>query len=565
MTENTITHDDEQVDEPRASIRSAFRLLRPHRALMTVAFVLTGLGVVFSLAQPYTSKMLIDTVRSGDPVTVIVVGLLVLFVVAALLEASSQYLLERVSESAARDMRVGLARRLLAARIPSLQRFRTGDLLSRATTDTTLVREMLASSLVQLFSVLLYGVGTVALMVWLDPIMLLVMLGTIVAAALIVSLVLASIRTATEDAQNSVGEFSAGLERVLGSLRTVKAYLAESQELDRLSASAHGAYRSGLRAARLNALVSPAMELAVNGALLVVLVVGGARVATGTMDVGDLVAFLLYATYLVMPLAGLFSALALLQRGLGALQRIEETETIEEETVSGGPAPAAPAPVVFENVSLTYPGSNRGVSALELSLPASGVVALVGPSGVGKSTILDLIERFYAPDAGRILVAGTPLDTVSVRRWRESVALVDQDSPVLDGSIRDNLLYGRAEGADEDIWAALRKVGLESFIQELPDGLDSHVGERGRSLSGGERQRLVLARAMLTTADIYLLDEPSSNLDLDNAALVADAIRELGERGLVIVVAHHQQMVDVADIVYRLDGGGLHEITGQHT
>lgn len=556
-------------EEHKAGVRSALRILYPHRGVLIAALILTGIGVAFSLAQPYTSKLLIDTIEAGDSVALLIWLLLAFFIVAALLEATSQFILERVSESAARDMRISLARRILAARLPSLQNFKTGDLLSRATGDTTLVREMLASSMVQLFSVALYGVGTVGLMLWLDPFMLLVMLGTIIIAAILVSLVLTSIRSATEDAQNNVGEFAANLERVLGSIRTVKAYLAESHELDRLQSAANGAYRSGLRAARLGALVSPAMELAVNGALLVVLVVGGARVATGSMEIGDLVAFLLYATYLVMPLAGLFSGLALLQRGLGALQRVEDTEQIQaegkalsmrSEALAGTPQETDKGPLRFVDVSFTYDGSNRGVTAIDVTLPERGTIALIGPSGVGKSTILDLIERFYEPDSGKILVGDAPTTETPIHAWRQSVALVDQDSPVLDGTIRENLLYGRVQASDDAIWHALDRVGLAGFVSGLPDSLESHVGERGRSLSGGERQRLVLARALLTPANIYLLDEPSSNLDLHNAELVAGAIRELGERSLVIVVAHHKQMVDIADRVYRLDADGLTEL-----
>lgn len=559
MITNNMNARPERGALPRRSgLRSMLHLIRPQRAWFALALALTVIGAALTLVQPLASKALIDRVGAGEPIMAVIGLVLALFLVAALVEALAQYSLERVSERVARQLRLGLARRTIRARISSVREFSTGDLLSRATADVGMVRDMLATSLVQMFSVALYGIGTTVVMAVLDTTMLLIMVGTVIVAATLVGSVLIAIRTVTERAQASLGRFASSLERVLGSLRTVKAYLAETQELDRLERDVDEAYRNGLRAARLGAIVSPAVEFAVNGALLVVLVVGGAQVASGQLEVGSLVAFLLYATYLVMPLAGLFSALSIMQRGLAGLQRVEETRRLEpeigsaDESSAGMRAPGVAGRLRFSEVSYRYPASGRGITGISFELPRTGIVAIVGPSGVGKSTVLDLIERFIEPDQGEIWAGTSPLEDISLKRWRGCIALVDQEAPVFDGTIRENLLYGHAAGTEDEVLAAVRGAGLEELIASLPDALDTRVGERGRSLSGGERQRLALARAWMVPSRIVLLDEPTSHLDAYITARILESILQLGRTRLVLVVAHDDDVIEIAQQVIRL-------------
>ncbi|QIM16021.1 ABC transporter ATP-binding protein [Leucobacter insecticola] len=530
------------------------------------ALALTAVGAVVALTQPWLTKTLIDKVSNEGRIGGLIVALAGLFVVGAVIDALSQYLLERVSENVARDLRKSIGKRILSAPLKALSRFRSGDLLARATSDTTVVRQMLSTSLVQLFSVAIYGVGTLILMLSLDKTLLLVMVVTIVVAALLVVTVLAGIRVATERAQGAVGQYAADLERILGSIRTVKAFSAEEDERTRLDASTDEAYNGGLRAARLGALVSPAIELAVNGALLIVLLLGGIRVAKGEMDIGDLVAFLLYATYLVMPLAGLFGALATLQQGLAGLQRIEDTKMLGSERrrdyEDRGAANYnlhAPTSIEFKGVTASYDDERNAIDNVTFSLQGPGIAAIVGPSGAGKSTIINLLEQFMTPSSGRILVNGASILDLDPFDHRRMLTLVDQDSPLLDGTLRENLLYGRIASelaaGDERLVEALVQSGLGQFISELPNGLDSRVGERGHALSGGERQRVALARALLTPSPIYLFDEPSSSLDVENERLVAEAIRRLAKAHLVLVITHRAALIQSADSIVVLEGG----------
>lgn len=549
--------DAADAPQQRVNVRSAVRLFHGHSLMLSSALVLTLIGAVVTLTQPWLTKVLIDAVGDGEAIRTVSITLASLFLLGAVTDALSQFLLERVGEEVARDLRRTVGSRLLFAPLTTMSRFRTGDLIARTTSDVTVVREMLARSLVQLFSVAVYGVGTIVMMLNLDSALLAVMAVTVVVATALVASVLAGIRAATERAQGAVGTFAADLERILGSVRTVKAFSAEDDERSRLNTSADAAYRGGIDAARLSALVSPAIELAVNGALLVVLLLGGVRVATGEMPVGDLVAFLLYATYLVLPLAGLFSALATLQQGLAALQRINETERLGSEDRARSPAPVLSAgtgaSIVFESVSARYGSDRNALTDATFALTGPGLVALTGMSGAGKTTIINILERFVDPAAGRVVVNGVDIIELDPLSHRRSLTLVDQDAPLLEGTIRENLLYGRiavdSRVDDRRLTEVIDAAGLTQCVALLPQGVDSQVGERGRAVSGGERQRLALARALLAPSPIYLFDEPSSSLDPENERLVAETIRQLSEEHLVLVVTHQAKIVGLADTV----------------
>lgn len=351
--------------------------------------------------------------------------------------------------------------------------------------DTTVVREMLATSLVQVLTIGLYGAGTIVLMAWLDPMLRIVLAVTLAVVALIVVGMLASIRQANEQHQENIATFTSDLERALGSLRTVKAFLAEDRELRRLEGSIDETRRQGLRLARLNCLVSPAIELAANGALLVILLVGGLRVASGDIAVSDLVAFLLYAMFLIMPLIGMLNAVTLLQQGRVSLHRIEHLRSLGTEEIDGAtfPTETATTGIEFEGVRFRR-GERQILEDVSFSLPITGVVALVGPSGAGKSTILDLIERFETPGSGAIRVHGVDASGIALPELRRHIALVDQDAPVMEGTLRENLAHAAPDNSDLRYLGALTVAGLSDLVGRSADGLDLRVGEHGRSLSG---------------------------------------------------------------------------------
>ncbi|MGJ7418842.1 ABC transporter ATP-binding protein [Streptomyces cinereoruber] len=566
--------DAEPPEGPRPCAGDLLRLLRGSGRTVGAALALTVVGTVLGLLQPLLTMRLIDRVAADRTFSLLVVALAALFLAQAALEACGQYLLDVTGESVVRRLRRRLVERLLFVRVRELDGRRVGDLLSRVGTDTTVLRDMVAGSFVQLVTVSVTGVGAAGLMLWIDPVMFLVVAATLLVAAVLVAGVMAGIRTSTEQALAGVGAMTADLERALGGIRTVRAARAEFREAERIGADVDTAYTAGVRSARLGSVVGPAMEIAVNGSFLLVLLIGAVRVSGGSMSVSELVAFLLFATYLVMPLAGLFNALSLIQRGLGSLRRIEDVLRLPVEGSEGadpsGPAPAAvPSGPVSSSlldvrgVAFSY-GDRPVLRDVSFSVPRTGLIALVGRSGAGKTTLVSLVEKFYEPDHGQLLFDGKELRGVAPRAHRARIGLVEQHAPLLYGTLRDNLAYASPEANEEAILETLRMVNLAELVERLPGGLETAVGDRGFNLSGGERQRVAIARALLPRPELVLLDEPTSQLDPINERDLTDMLRGISRERALLVVAHRMSTVRAADRIVVLDDGrvsavGTHE------
>ncbi|MGW7407851.1 ABC transporter ATP-binding protein [Streptomyces sp. NPDC054833] len=552
-------------EDERVGIRDLFALLLQRRTTVVWALTLTVVGTALGLLQPLMTMRLIDRVGTGQSLLGPALLLAGLFAAQACIEGVGQFLLDVVGEGVVLRLRKNLTNRLLLVRIDAFDRHRVGDLLSRVGTDTTVLRDMVAGSFVQLVTVALTAVGTAGLMLWIDPVMFAVVIATIVAAAIVVAGVMTGIRGATEQSLTDVGTMTADLEQALGNIRTVRACGAELREAERIGADAEAACASGVRSARLGSLVSPMMEVAVNGSFLLVLLIGAVRVSNGDMTISELVAFLLYATYLVMPLAGLFSAISLIQRGLGSLKRIQETLKLPVETTPDPcevPAPGSGPLLQLRDVSFAY-GDRQVLSGVSLQIPERGYLAMVGRSGAGKTTVTSLIERFHDPDEGAVLFRGTDLGRLEHRAYRRHVALVEQHTPLLYGSLRHNLTYAAPDASEDAVRDVLDTVDLGPLVRRLPDGLDTEVGERGLRLSGGERQRVAIARALLAEPDLLVLDEPTSHLDTISEAELAEALLKVSERCALLVIAHRLSTVRAAPRIAVMDGGRVSSV-GTH-
>lgn len=550
-----------------------WRLLRGHGRQVFAATLLTLLGTLVGLVQPMLVKQVIDVAQAGAVASWLVAALLAVFVIQAGVDAIGRYLLDRTSEGILLGLRLRLTIHLMRLHMRVCDRQRIGDLISRANTDTSVVREAAAHSFSDIVTNSLGVAGAVVLMVWLDPLLFLLVLGAVSVAGATVFTVLARIRRAANETQTSVGDMTSELERALSAIRTVRACQAERREIERVGSHARDAYRAGVRLAKLDSMVAPAIELAVNGSVLVVLLVGGLRVADGTTSLGDLVAFLLYVTYLVMPLSSLFNALATAQRGMGALDRVNEAFAMPRERDRPphngqvgsvdlrGPASESPA-VEFRDVWFGY-GDRPVLKGLSFAVPSRGHVALVGRSGAGKSTVLELIERFYDPDRGEIRIGGRPVSSMTRADARTLVNLVEQQAPVLHGTLRDNITYAVPEATEDEVRWVVSEAGLKELVARLPAGLDTEVGEHGTLLSGGERQRVAIARALLARPALLLMDEPTSQLDVLNELALTEAMREVSTRRALLVIAHRMSTVRAADQIIVLDDGRV-EAIGSH-
>lgn len=593
-------------DGPRATFRQLLPFLFEHKRTLIVVAVLSVFGAATSLVQPLLVGQVITAVQS-DGTLGILVWLLVGFVIlSSIISGYQHYLLQRTGTAVVHSSRRQLIARILHLPIREFDARRTGDLVSRVGTDTTLLYAVLTQGLADAVGNAILFLGALIAMLVIDPVLLLLIVVVIGTSVVVVVALSGRIRTASAAQQAKVGELSSGVERAVGSIRTVRASGATERETAAVSEIAAEAYGLGVRIAKVSALVVPIAGIALQLSLLVVLGVGGFRVAAGSLDVASLITFIMFLFMLVMPLATTFGAITSVNQALGALGRIQEvldlpTEDQEDaaiaaslsalEPVEGSAAPA----LAFHDVHFHYPESvvaarqaaateartllvdahlERGDEAVvtdadrtvlrgvSFTVPRGARVALVGPSGAGKSTILSLMERFYDPTGGSIRLDGHDIRTYPRAELRAHFGYVEQDAPTLAGTLGDNLRLASPGSSDADCVRVLRAVNLGDVLERSPLGVDAPVGEDGVMLSGGERQRLAIARALLTEAPILLLDESTSSLDGVNEQRMREAIDAVSADRTLVVIAHRLSTVVDSDVIVVLDDG---QVIGQGT
>jgi ATP-binding cassette subfamily C protein len=575
--------------EPAAALTPPWRVLlsyaSPHWAALLVGGVLSLATTASGLALPLVVRELIGNLGGSGPVGPLVAAMAALVFANAAIGALGGYILQRTAESVVLRARRRLLSRLLRLRLSAVELHEPGDLMSRVTSDTTLLRQVTTDSLVGAVTSVLALAATVVLMGLMDLALLGVTLAALAVAVVVIGVIVPKINRAARRAQESVGVMGAALERMFGAFRTVKASGAEDREGERVQSAATEAWQASLRAAKWETIAGNTAGLAIQVAFIAVLSVGGARVASGAISVGTLVAFLLYVYYLLPPVNQLANAVSQYQIGAAAVARIQEAEALpveptsqqaealpvetaahESSATSGIPPTLSegPASVAFEGVSFGYAPDTPVVhDQVSFAIPPGGMTAFVGPSGAGKTTVFSLIERFYEPTAGTVLVDGVGVADWPLERLRAAIGYVEQDAPVLSGTLRENLVYGAPAASDADLEWVLRTTRLAQFVAALPAGLQTTVGHRGMKLSGGERQRVAIARALLRRPRLLLLDEATSQLDAVNERALRDTIVDAAHTTTVLVVAHRLSTVTIADRIIVMDAGQIRAI-GTH-
>lgn len=579
---------------PRATFRQLLPYLFEHKPMLWFIIALSILGAAASLAQPLLVSQVIGIVEKNQPLGSLVWVLIGLVIVSGLLSGYQHYLLQRTGEGVVLSSRRRLIGRMLRLPISEFDARRTGDLVSRVGSDTTLLRAVLTQGLVEAVGGAVTFIGAIIAMAIIDPVLLGLTVGVVAVSIIIVVALSSRIRAASAAAQTKVGELASAVERAISSVRTVRAAGATEREIADVDRHATGAWRMGIRVAKISALVVPVAGIAMQASFLVVLGVGGFRVASGSISVASLVAFILFLFMMIMPLGQAFGAISATNQALGALGRIQEiidlpTEDAFDAEIRAGlaspgtPSPEAPA-IEFDGVEFGYAeapasapteseaaarvreatGDPEEEGKIARTAVLHGVsfraergkrMALVGPSGAGKSTILGLIERFYDPQAGAIRLGGVDIRALDRADLRSRIGYVEQDAPVLAGSLRDNLLLGAPDASDEECTRVLHAVNLGEVLERNPAGLDAAVGEDGIMLSGGERQRLAIARALLAAAPILLLDESTSSLDGANEQLMRVAIDAVAQDRTLIIIAHRLSTVVDSDQIVVLEHG----------
>lgn len=547
---------------PRAQLKDLFPYLKPYKKVLTFAIVLSMFGSLLALGQPLLIGQLISAVEENREIQTLAIAIIALIISSALINAFQFYLLYKTGEGVVLSTRKALVARLLRLPIWQYDRRRTGDLVSRVGSDSTLLKSVLTQGLVDALGGLLQFFGAIIVMAFIDPLLLGSTLGVVFVAVGAIAFTGRRIRSATTKAQQKVGQMSASVERALSAIRTIRASRAEERESQEIYKDAEAAYDQGLSIARLSAAVSPIAQVAFNTAFIVVLGLGGLRVATGATTISSLVTFVILLFFMIGPLISAFGAYTSVMGALGALARIQEIMVLEEEE-TGVQAEHRQAnntaAIEFREIDFHYPAEDGETKQIlhkvNFKIERGQRVALVGPSGAGKSTIFSLIERFYEPTGGEILLDGQNVTEFSRQILREQLGYVEQDAPVLAGSIRDNLLLGKATASNEELVDVLRQVNLTEVLNRDEAGLDAEVGESGIMLSGGERQRLAIARALLAKPPILLLDESTSALDGPNEQRMREAIDAVAQNRTLVVIAHRLSTVVDSDQIIVLERG----------
>ncbi|MBD7950972.1 ABC transporter ATP-binding protein [Oerskovia sp. Sa4CUA1] len=578
--------------EPKGPLLPRLKILwtfvTPHRRTLAVGLAL-GLGTTAaSLATPMVTKAVLDTLGTGASLVPAVSLLIGLLVVGLVLGMWQWILLGALAERVVLDARTSMVRRFFRAKVGALGSRPTGELVTRVTSDTVLLREAASSSIVSLVNGVVSLVGTVVLMAVLDMVLLGTTLAAIVVIGILVGLLMPRIAKAQEQAQESLGRLGGVLEGGLRALRTIKASRAEERQIDRVVADAQDSARHNLKAVRTGAVAWTIAGGGIQLAIIVILALGAWRVDQGLLAVSSLVAFLLYAFQIVDPVTTLTQNVTELQAGIAAAGRIREVEAIETEEpgrTSGAPGPGAagsrvpssgtgtslpdgaahhpphladasgePPVLAFQDVAARYlPGGEPVVRDLTFEVPRRGQVAIVGPSGAGKTTTFSLLLRFLQPESGTLLLDGRPYSDYTFDEVRARIAYVEQETPVVPGTIRENLQLSDPDASEDAMWDALAKVRLDAKVRSLADGLDTSLV--GTTVSGGERQRVALARAVLHAPEVLLLDEATAQVDGLTEAAVHAVIEDLSRDRAVVTIAHRLSTVIDADQILVMEDG----------
>ena len=549
---------------PRAKLKDLLPYLADHKKALYLAVGLSLVASLMALAQPLLLGQLISAVEKNLSITNLTLGLVALILVSAVVNAFQYYLLYKTGEGVVLSTRKQMVARMLRLPIPEYDRRRVGDLVSRVGSDSTLLKSVLTQGLVDALGGMLQFFGAIIVMAFIDPILLGSTLLVVFVAVATIALTGRKIRTATTKAQQRVGEMSSAVERALSAIRTIRAARAEAKETEVISRAANAAYDQGLAIARLSAAVAPIAQIAFNTAFIVVLGLGGLRVASGETTISSLVTFVVLLFFMIGPLISAFGAYTSVMGALGAMARINEIMVLPEEESGEQGVRKAQSEIAleFKSVGFNYQTEegeepNHILNSVDLAIPRGSRVALVGPSGAGKSTIFSLIERFYEPTSGTILLDGQPVTEFSRQDLRGQIGYVEQDAPILAGSIKENLLLGKESATDAELVEVLNMVNLGEVLGRDAKGLDAEVGENGIMLSGGERQRLAIARALLAAPPILLLDESTSALDGPNEQRMREAIDAVAKNRTLIVIAHRLSTVVDSDQIIVLERGAV--------
>jgi len=543
--------------------------MRPYAAAVAFAYVcmlgIAGAGLVIpdQIGKVVDGGIIAGSRNALAQGVLVVLGLSVLRAVLVFFQG---YLTETVSQGIAYDQRNELYEKLQRLSFSYYDQAETGQLLARATSDVEMLRRITGRGLLMLVNASITALGTAVVLVLINPLLAVISLAAMPVLMLVVQRFAGEIRPLTLVAQNRLALLTSRLEQNLRGLAVVRAFAQEHAEIERFEKENTVLYDDNVRIVSLRAIREPQMRVLADVSTVLLLWAGGYMVVRGGLTLGELVAFNAYLLNLVQPLRRFGWLTSMISSSLAAGERVYEILDLPEEVQDAPdaqPLPEVEGRVAFDGVTFGYLRSRPVIDGLSFEVPPGSVVALLGPTGSGKSTIINLLLRFYDPLQGRVLVDGHDIRRVTVESLRRQVGLVLQETMLFAGTIRENIAFGKSEATQEEIEAAARSAAAHGFISELPEGYDTMVGEKGVTLSGGQRQRVAIARAILKDPRILILDDATSSVDSETELVIQEALWRLLPGRTSFIIAQRVSTARRADMIILLDKGRLSDM-GTH-
>lgn len=559
------TLEEREKSKRIGALRGLAPFLAPYRGMVFLAFCALVLTAGVSLMLPLAVRRVVDGFET-ESVTLLDDYFAAALAITALLALGTgmrYYLVTRLGERVVADIRKAVFDRMIGMSPAFFERILTGEVLSRITTDTTLILSVIGSSVsVALRNFLIFLGGMVLLLITSAKLTGLVLL---LVPAVIVPIVLLGrrLRALSRENQDWIASSSGSASEALLSVQAVQAFTNEAPTRRSFSDVTEKSFVAAKRRISTRAMMTVIVIFLIFSGVVGVLWIGARDVRAGDMSVGELVQFVIYSVMVAGAVGALSEIWGELQRAAGATERLVELLSAEDAVKDPETPQALPTPVrgelVFDNVTFHYPTrpDQSALSGINVTIKAGETVALVGPSGAGKSTIIQLLLRFYDPQSGRILLDGTPLNAVARDEFRKFMALVPQDPVIFADTARENIRFGRPDATDAEVETAARAAHAHEFLAKLPDGYDSYVGERGVMLSGGQKQRIAIARAILRDAPVLLLDEATSALDAESERAVQIAVDDMAATRTTLIVAHRLATVKKADRILVFEDGQI--------
>lgn len=563
--------EERQRSKQLGGLRALWPFMSPYRKLMIAAGLALTLTASVSLTLPLAVRRVVDNFRVADG-AILDQYFLAAMAIAALLAVGTglRYaLVTRLGERVVADIRKAVFDRVIGMSPSFFEKIMTGEVLSRITTDTTLIQSVLGSSVsIALRNLLIFLGGLVLMLLTSAKLAALVLL--IVPAVVVPILVLGrKLRKISRENQDWIAASSGNAGEALSAVQTVQAFTHEDDNRAQFGAMTETSFDVSQKRIRTRALMTVIVIFLVFTGIIGVLWMGARDVRDGLMTEGTLIQFVIYSVLVAGAVAALSEIWGELQRAAGATERLIEllhtVDSVQDPEKPKRLAQPVRGEIRFEDVTFRYPARPETIAleGISLNIAPGETVAFVGPSGAGKTTIIQMILRFYDPDSGQILLDGVALTDLDRSDFRRSMALVPQDPVIFAASARDNIRFGRPEATDAEVEDAARAAAAHDFISALPQGYDSYVGERGAMLSGGQKQRIAIARAILRDAPVLLLDEATSALDAESERAVQHAVDELSAGRTTLIVAHRLATVKKADRIVVMDKGRI-VATGSH-